>query len=415
MSAYTLSDEQQRALDLIHDGQNTLITGPGGTGKSFLLERIVEDLETLDRKFGVTGSTGVAAVNVGGVTLHSWAGIGIGDSPPSALVSNIRNNVPAFNRIKTTEILLIDEISMISGELLHKLDIVFKTIRENPDVPFGGIQMIFVGDFLQLPPVEGNFAFRATCWKNAKINIITLTRVFRQEDAVFAHALSQIRKGVIDDATRATINSRANAVDPNPEILPVAITSHNDIADRINAQWLSKLDTPARTYKAKDTGSPSGLKLLEKSLIPTELTIKVGARVMCLVNLSPADGIMNGSCGTITAIPKYDTLSDDPTVRFDNGVSMSIERVDKQVMLNSEPIGTRNQFPLRLAWACSSHKAQGSTLDKIELHMAKAFEAGQTYVALSRVRTLDGLFIKTINAANIKADPAALAFYGLNK
>lgn len=402
-----LSSQQSQILKSVLSGRPALITGPAGTGKSFLLKRICEELYCNGVRYGVCGSTGVAAVNVGGLTLHSWAGIGLGEGHASNLAMNIRNNKAALDRVSKSRVLIVDEISMIAGELLTKIDKVFKLVRDC-DLPFGGIQMVFVGDFLQLPPVDGHFAFESSAWKAAEVEVHVLTHIFRQEDEAFARALGQLRLGVIDEETRALFNSRAKAVDPNPEIKPVVITAKNAPAEAINKQNLDMLEGPSKIYYAVDTGSPSAMKLLDKGTIPKELVLKVGARVMCLVNYSPESEVMNGTTGEVIS---FSEGSGKPLVRFDNGAEILMQEYTREISQDGRAIGTRKQIPLRLSWACSSHKIQGQTLDKVLVIMGDAFEYSQTYVALSRVRTIEGLFIRSINKNNISANPTALAFY----
>jgi len=400
-----LSEEQMEVLDDLVNGRNMLITGAAGTGKSFLLNHMQKVLAEMGKSFGVCGSTGVSAVNIGGVTLHSWAGLGLGDGPVSNIVQNIRNNKPAYGRVRYSKVVCIDEISMISGELFGKLDKVFRMIREK-DVPFGGIQLILFGDLLQLPAVEGGYVFESPSWWPAAIKTHLLTKVFRQKDVEFSEALGKLRIGLMDQQTKDFFNARANIVDPEPHILPVSIVAKNVTADMINERNLNALEGEMRVFHAVDTGSPAGLRLLEKCLVPKELKLKVGARVMCLVNM-PDIEVMNGSAGTVCGFSSLGY----PIVDFDNGVRETMETCDKEVKSDGNPIGKRKQFPLRLSWACSTHKIQGQTLDKVEIHLGEAFCEGQIYVALSRVRTKEGLFIKSLNKNQLTPNKKALDFY----
>lgn len=403
-----LSDEQRAVLDDIFAGRNIFVTGAAGTGKSHLLRRIREILNEKRIPFGLAGSTGVSAVNIGGSTLHSWCGIGLGTGPVSNLVQNIRNNKNAFRRIAKSDILFLDEVSMISGELFEKIDKVFRMVREQ-DVPFGGMQIVMFGDMLQLPPVEGKFVFETPLWDQCGIAVHMLTKVFRQDDLEFSTALGMLRMGRLDEPTKAFFNKRFTAVDPNPEVPPVSIVAKNETADAINRKELDSLEGELVTYEAEDTGNDTALRLLEKCLIPKTLHIKIGARVMCLINFADL-GIMNGSTGYVTGY-----VSGLPEVLFDNGVQVVMENVEKEVVQDGKTIGSRTQIPMRLAWAISTHKSQGTTLDKIKVILGEAWEPSQCYVALSRVRTVDGLFIDSLNRAALKPNARALAFYEKHK
>lgn len=411
-----LSDEQNRVIADMREGRNLLVTGPGGTGKSLLLKE-AQRLFT-GRVFAVCGSTGVAAVNVGGSTLHSWCGIGLASEGPKSLSQMVARNKPALKRILRTEVLALDEISMISAELLDKVSEVFQILREDPR-PFGGIQVILYGDFLQLPPVEGGFAFKAKCWKPAEIKVHVLTKVFRQEDELFATTLGLLREGVLTERVKSVLRPRLTAVDPNPEISPVYLTPLNREADEINGRKLRYLPGEPVIFLSKDSGSPSGVRLLEKCPIPQELQVKPGSRVMCCYNMDPYRGIVNGTTGTVI---QAHNLEDQMTfqhikevlVKYDNGEFQLMLPYSKEISVDGKVIASRLQIPLRPAHAISIHKAQGLTLDKVEAHLRQTFEPGQTYVALSRVRTLEGLFLKGFNKDNVSANPEALAFYKSN-
>lgn len=408
-----LSDEQNRVLADMDAGKNLLITGPGGTGKSLLLKEAQRIFN--DTTFAVCGSTGVAAVNVGGSTLHSWCGIGLGGDTPENLAQMAMRNKPALNRIRFTEVMALDEISMISAELLDKVDMVFQIIRKN-ERPFGGMQMILFGDFLQLPPVEGGFAFKAKCWDKAAITVHVLTKVFRQQDELFAATLGLLREGILTEKVKVVLRPRLTAVDPNPEIAPVYLTPLNREADEINARKLRYLPGEAVTFSAEDKGTPSGLRLLEKCPIPAKLSLKIGSRVMCCYNMDPHRGIVNGTTGTVLSMVPAESPYTVPSVDvvFDNGEYHTISPYQKELSVDGKITATRKQIPLRPAHAVSIHKSQGLTLDKVEAHLRQTFEPGQTYVALSRVRTLEGLFLKGFNRENVSANPEALAFYRKN-
>ena len=407
-----LSPQQQLVLDDLLLGRNLLVTGRAGTGKSVLLHA-ARRLFT-GRAMAVCGSTGVAAVNVGGCTLHSWAGIGLGDGSAYALTQAVLRNKPATERIRFTEVLALDEVSMISAELLDKVDRVFRAVRDD-DRPFGGIRMLFFGDFLQLPPVDGTYAFKSEAWKAAAVKVHELTHVYRQNDERFAWCLSQIRLGILSDEVKAILRPRLGAEDPNPKIEPVYLTPLNREADAINQNKFEALPGPKVVFTAIDSGSVSAQRLLEKSPIPAELNLKKGSRVMCCHNLDHILGIMNGTSGIVRGFTFQPGGGPSGViVEYDNGVELTMGPYDKEIHQDGRVIGTRTQIPLRPAHAVSLHKSQGLTLDKVHLSLWNTFAPSHTYLGLSRCTSLEGLFLRGFNKKNVFADPEALEFYRLN-
>lgn len=408
-SAIHLSDEQKRVIAHLAHGGNALVTGSAGTGKSTLLSAI---RERLDKHLPVVASTGIAAVNVGGLTIHSWAGLGLAEDEPKVLAGKIMDKGGSvLRRIKAAKRLALDEVSMIHGVLLDKIDEVFRLLRGKPDQAFGGIQMIFFGDFLQLPPVsrgsEQQFAFQSQSWKRGLIEKFLLTKVFRQKDEAFSKALNHIRLGELTPDVLEMLRSRYRPSDPNPEIEPVVMFTHNREVDEQNDARLDAINGKEEQFKAIDKGEFGPLANLQKScLAPETLRLKVGAQVMLLWNISPEEGLANGSLGEVIGF-----VTNCPKVRFLNGMEEIIDRKRWEVKAGDEVLASRSQFPLRLAWCITVHKSQGMTLDKIRVYLDRAFEPGQSYVALSRVKTLDGLFIETTKTGAIHAHPDALAFY----
>lgn len=398
-----LSPEQNKVFGAIVKKENVLVTGSAGTGKSTLLDAL---RKTFKDDLHITASTGIAAVNVSGVTVHRWAGITPDLSAQDVTDTVMKRKGAAFHRIRTAKMLAIDEISMVDSALIDTLDLLFKTVRKSKE-PFGGVQMILFGDFLQLPPVKGSgFAFQSKAWTQAKIQPYRLTEVFRQADKTFSELLNQIRVGNLTKEGRDILQSRTG-IKPTEKKRPVVVHTHNANADSINEQMLKKLKGKAVDWKAHDYGEPGPMKVIQKNcLAPELLKLKKGAQVMCLWNLNPEDGIANGSIGTVSSIE--DRI---PYVEFQNGILMDMERKEWQMRESGQVIAGRSQLPLRLAWAITSHKCQGMTLDAIEVFLERCFDYGQTYVALSRARTLEGLYIGSINYDMIRAHPDALKFY----
>jgi ATP-dependent DNA helicase PIF1 len=409
-----LNPKQRECVEQIERGQNVLITGPAGTGKSFLLNF----LRTKYPDLAVAASTGIAALNVGGCTLHSWASLPIDDTPAIEVAKKLnekKNGV--WISIRKTERLAIDEVSMIPAELFDKFDEVLRMVRKC-DKPFGGIQIISVGDFCQLPPVAkdgqvARFAFESKSWQAADFKVFLLTEIVRQKDEEFAGILSRVRVGDSSEEVRRVLRPRINAVDGDPSITPVTLCTHNELADRLNLERLAALKAEAVSWTASDwADSDHLLKRIDKDCIAQkELTLKVGAQVMLLKNIDQSEGLVNGSIGELVDIVNGQFRTKVPVVRFANGITREIETQEWQIIRNRDVLASRRQIPLRLAYAMSIHKSQGMTIDKVRVHLAKCFADGQAYVAMSRARSLPGLFIADITGRSIRANPVALEFY----
>lgn len=413
----TLSDDQRAVMDATERGESLLVTGSAGTGKSTLLREM--DLK-YQGSLSVCASTGIAAVNVGGLTIYSWAGIGIGIGIGDDTAANIAERLEkrrgeAYHRIRNYKMLAIDEISIISGKIFNLLDGVFQAVRKNGK-PFGGMQLILFGDFLQLPPViksaeeeaEGKFCFQSRAWKSAGIKVAMLKQVYRQKDQVFSSALNEIRMGEPSEAAYALLKARYNALDEAPQIEPVLVHTHNADVDMANSERLMKIDGAEERYRAHDFGKPGPLATLQSNcLAPETLKLKIGAQVMLLKNLDPSGGLANGSIGKVTGFTKTKL----PQVEFTNGLTIDVDTEKFEIKSGGEVLASRTQIPLRLAWAITVHKSQGMTLDKIQVHLANVFEDGQAYVALSRASKAEGLFIKSGNRGNIRANSVAVEFY----
>lgn len=379
---------------LANAGANIFLTGAAGTGKTF------RQRAWLDRnpRAAVTASTGVAALNAGGATVHRWSGMLIG--PPIGqsfegffrqLTRDNRFGIrAAFNRVRQTGQLVIDEISMLPGRLLDYLDFHCQAIRQD-DRPFGGIQVISTGDALQLPPVRTNpradydWFFDAKVWREAGFQTVELTTIRRQDDHAFAAALSRFRVGEIDRRTAGVLRPRV-ALFPSRNL--TRLLTHNVQVDKWNAYCLADLPGAEWTHEAETRGPQSQIEFLKKNLLtPATLRLKVGARVMFTVN-RPDDGFVNGQTGVVTRLGAREV-----GVETDHG-HVTVEPYAWSFDPNDETSATFGQFPLRLAYAMTIHKAQGLTLDSAFIDIRAAREPGQGYVALSRVRSLDGLHLK---------------------
>ena len=398
-----LSVEQEDALIAIKEKKNVFISGNAGTGKSYLLKHIKETIPNIH----ITASTGIAAVNVGGQTLHSWSGIGLGTLPANKLTFSGK----VISRIKLAKILAIDEISMISAEMLDLVNDVTKLIRKNENA-FGGIQVIFFGDFFQLPPVKGDFCFNSKTWEELGMKSIILKKVFRQSDEVFVNLLNNIRHANLTTEDISLLSDRIKCK-CNDIIQPTRLVSHNEQADRINKTELDKIDNKIHTFKAKYRGTDQlKIEFLKKNCVAYDtLDLKIGASVMMLRNTYSEQGIINGSVGIVKDISVY------PVVLFENGIQLSIipevwalERYD-DIMGKLVTEASIEQIPLIFSWAITIHKSQGMTLNKIRCDLSKVFTYGQSYVALSRVKTLDGLYIDDIDFHKIRTSELIVDFY----
>ena len=383
-----------RFLDLANAGANVFLTGAAGTGKS----HNIRDYLKRHRDAHVAASTGVAALNIGGMTVHRWSGMLLGPARDQdfaeffdQLARDARPNVRgAFNRVRRCKTLVIDEISMLSGRTFDYLDYHCRRIRDD-DRPFGGIQVIGCGDYLQLPPVRTNpqqtydWTFDTSAWSEAGFQSVELRRIMRQDDPDFAMALSRFRRGEIDAPTENLLRPRVTMF-PARDI--TRLFTHNSMVDRWNDYCLGELPGPGSVREAETWGPHSQVEFLEKNLLtPKTLRLKPGARVMFTVNRLD-DGFVNGQTGVVVSIgiTTVVVLTED----------RELEVAPYRWRYDSNDPGTAwfEQLPLRLAYAMTIHKSQGLTLNSAFIDIRAAREPGQAYVALSRVRTLAGLHLK---------------------
>ena len=383
-----------RFLDLATAGENTFLTGPAGSGKSYLVRDFLKRYSDTH----VTASTGVAALNVGGMTVHRWSGMMLGPAKGqdfekfyAQLARDAKPNVrAAFNRVRGCKRLVIDEISMLSGSAFDYLDFHCRKIRDDKR-PFGGIQVIGTGDFLQLPPVRINpahsydWAFDSAAWKAARFQTVELRRIMRQDEPDFVAALGKFRRGEIDGETERLLRPRVTTF-PARDI--TRLFTHNSMVDRWNDFCLGELPGPESIREADTWGPQSQIDFLEKNLLtPKVLRLKPGAKVMFTVN-RPDNGFVNGQTGEVVSI------GITSVVVHTQGKELEVSPYRWRFDSNDKGAAWFEQLPLRLANALTIHKAQGLTLDSAFVDVRAAREPGQAYVALSRVRTLAGLHLK---------------------
>jgi hypothetical protein len=409
------SAEQAAALALVRQGRSVFLTGCAGTGKSLLLAHALRALPS-DSTF-VTATTALAASQLGGCTLHSFAGVGRGEGPPAALAAaGARGEAGA--RWRRVAVLVIDEVSMLDGDFLDLIDLAARRARGD-DRPFGGVQLVLCGDFHQLPPVgprgaPRRFAFEAAAWRALAPETVELTTVFRQRDAEFVALLAAVRAGAAAPGGPATARvaaalRAAAAAEPFPDdgVLPTRLLTHCGDVDAENEAALVALPGAEVRFAARDVGDARSLAA--GCPAPSSLALKVGAQVMLIKNISAKRGLVNGARGVVERF----TSAGLPVVRFAaSGVSEAVPRERWAVRVGGAETAARLQVPLKLAWAVTVHKSQGLTLDRVEVSLDRAFEPGMAYVALSRARALRGLrVVGGVAPAALRADPRVLAFY----
>jgi len=428
-----LNEGQRAAYDSICAGKSIFLTGPGGTGKSFLINQIYETLDTQGKCVALTAMTGCAALllHSKAKTLHSWAGIGLGTDSVPLLISKVRKSRRAAVRWLKTDILVIDEVSMMTPDLFEKLDELGKKVRRN-ERPFGGLQLVLVGDFFQLPPIsrdaETAFVFESPVWNTLGLVKHDLTEIVRQKDPIFQGILNEARRGTLSKASMKILRKRMNIDYTGLEIKPTMLFTRRAEVDQINMSHLRKLCEPderriftpltafhpTKPTQGLDLKSPEvldAIKVLDNNAsYSRELIIAKGAQVMLLANLNPEAGLVNGSRGVVVGVQPTDSSPElVPLVKF-KSCEMLIG--DHSWDIADFPGIIRKQIPLRLAYAVTIHKAQGATLDCALIDVGgRTFEYGQAYVALSRLKDLESLYIHDLDVTAFRAHPKVLEFY----
>jgi len=404
--------KQKEALKVLKMGNNVFLTGPAGSGKTYVLNGYITFLKEHGVNVAVTASTGIAATHLKGVTIHSWSGIGIKDHLTDYDLDNLEQKAYLWKRFENTQVLIIDEISILSSKTLDCVDKVCKLFKRN-EKPFGGIQVIFSGDFFQLPPIEKKkireenviyydaeeisttpFAFKAKSWQEADLKICYLNEQFRQSDEILVEILAEIRSGIFSDKHKKTLESR---IIENHDETITKLYTHNLNVDTFNLKKLESLNADSKKYEMKNKGKDVLVDALKRgSLVSENLTIKKGALVMFVKN-NPLIGYVNGTVGEVV-----DFEDDFPVVETKEGKRFVATPQTWSIEDGSKILAEITQVPLKLAWAVTIHKSQGMTLDKAVIDLSKSFVAGQGYVALSRVKTLDGLYLLGFNHTSLQ-------------
>lgn len=469
-STIELSGEQKAVMRIVlEEKQNVFFTGAAGTGKSVLLKALIRELQARHGKgaVAVTALTGIAACNIGGQTLHRWAGVGLGEGTVDVLQKKLTKQ--SRGAWKYTKVLLVDEVSMLKNELLEKLDTLAQRMRGN-SLPFGGIQLVFTGDLFQLPPITRDvgpvFCFETPLWPQLVQRTLKLTRVFRQKDSEFARVLNELRVGEVSPATERLFRSLSRPPKLPKGIVPTQLFATRRQVQAANQNALDRLDGTMYEYVCTDWLSARAQELrvnLSTDCAAVEqVQLRVGCQVMLIKNIDKT--LVNGSIGKIVAfvtpeqsmrVPdesakkehsmevqdllgrfnakhaasdRKRVLAEDltvaqaqsatvlPVVKFtlhDNTVRYVIVQPEVWSTTDAfgEVIASRCQIPLMLSWALSIHKAQGQTLPHLSVNLNNIFACGQAYVAISRATRLEGLQIQCFEPRKVMANPVVKRFY----
>lgn len=402
--------EQAKALAILKSGKNVFLTGSAGAGKTYVLNQYINYLKERKVPVAVTASTGIAATHMNGMTVHAWAGIGVKDELTARDLKFMKEKKYLEEKLRQVQVLIIDEISMLHKKQLDMVNQVLQFFKENT-LAFGGIQVIFSGDFFQLPPVgsqeemsRDKFAFMSKAWLDAGLCICYITEQHRQSDNTLHKILNQVRNGEAGEDTIIQLQDAANKT-VNPSVVPTKLYTHNVDVDRVNIEHLRKLDAESKKFTAISKGNEKLGEMLRKSVLTDEeLELKPGARVMFIRNNYEL-GYMNGTLGEVIE------FNEDgfPVVMTVSGKLIDAETEVWSIQdEKGRTLASFEQVPLRLAWAITVHKSQGMTLDAAEIDLGKTFERGQGYVALSRLKDMENLRLTGFNRMALEVDALAL-------
>lgn len=390
-------------------GAPVFLTGPPGAGKTYVLNEFIRRAVKRGKKVAVTASTGIAATHIGGTTIHSWSGLGIRDQLSDFDKQWLRDNERLRKRYASADILVIDEISMLHGKRLDMVNEACKILRDS-DAPFGGLQVILVGDLFQLPPVNRggeavDFAHTSAAWAELNPAICYITEQHRQTNDRLLDVLQAMRHGEIEQWHQETLAERLGR-QPDADTPVTRLYAHNVDVESINQRHLDALGEGGKTFTMYTKGSSAKVEQLVKSVLaPQTLELKVGAEVMFVAN-NFAEGFVNGSRGQVVSFengrPQIKLLS--------SGRIIAVEPHSWTLTEDGKKRAEVVQLPLRLAWAITIHKSQGMSLDAAEIDLGKSFTPGMGYVALSRVRSLDGVFLTGMNNMAMQLHPDIFAF-----
>ena len=398
---------QALALEIMLSGESVLLTGPAGAGKTYVLNQFIKFAKHEGKHVSITATTGLAATHLGGTTIHAWAGIGVNDYVPNGFAEHIAKGRREI--IEKTDVLVIDEISMLHDFRLDMVDEVCRLVRKEPDIPFGGIQIIMSGDFFQLPPINrgdsraGSFVVNSDVWQELDPVICYLEEQHRQDDETLIGILNAIRAGDVRRHHAETLLARTEVFPDDLEQLTELHTVNIDV-DSMNEAKLRELDEDEISYEQSSTGSENYVETLQRSVLaPKVLKLKHGALVMAVKN-SAERKYVNGSIGRVVG---YEPHTEYPIVEFQNGKEVTMSPDTWELRDGDKKRASISQIPLRLAWAITVHKSQGMTLDAARIDLRKAFVEGMGYVALSRVKNVENLYLTGINQMALRVSPEA--------
>ncbi|MEX0931828.1 MAG: helix-turn-helix domain-containing protein [Candidatus Paceibacterota bacterium] len=394
---------QDDALTILKAGRNVYLTGPAGSGKTHTLKSYIDYLKDRGVSVGLTASTGIAATHIGGMTIHSWSGIGIKEELTEYDIDALTQKEKLVKRFKETPVLIIDEVSMITPRFFNSLDWLAREMR-GTEAPFGGMQVVLSGDFFQLPPITRGtsrveFIFHSEAWRKMDVRVCYLEEQFRQErDDMLGQILSEMRKGEIEEETYVVLQEHKKTF--TDDITPTRLYTHNIDVDALNEKEIEKLPGNGKVFHAQTKGKAALVTALQKGILaPEELLLKKDAQVMFVKNNFEA-GYVNGTLGIVEDF----NMEGQPIVRTLSGKKITVYPETWNIEEDGKILAQVAQLPLRLAWAITVHKSQGMTLDAAEIDLSKAFIPGQGYVALSRVRSMEGLVLTGINTMALQVN-----------
>ncbi len=414
-------------------GENVFVTGGGGVGKSHLLRMLVSSLRACGKRVAVTATTGVAGLQIGGTTLHSFVGLGLAEESVDELVKKLlEQRRDVRKRLRETDVLIVDEISMMPPAYFYKVDRIARSARERPDAPFGGMQLVMFGDFFQLPPVNRNrpvgaeqFCFQLPDWERYAARTYELSTVWRQKDPGFAELLQRVRRGdqTADDVallrTRVRRPAESLPIDAGA-VRPTRLYCYKKDVEEVNNAFLRKIAEPTFRFRAsfsvvdlagravnRATSRRVEAEIKKNCPVPDLLLLKRGAQVMLVTNHLGRAGLVNGSRGVVEGF-----AGPFPRVRFANGRTVTVGPHDWTVRNEAAGYEARlTHVPLILGDAITIHKCQGMTFDDVEIDIGRTFDDGQAYVALSRASTLDGMHLLSFHPSSIRTNATVREYY----